>query len=128
MFTLRQEIFMDFAAILSAIRIASVVLFVVVMAASHFHKALIKVELVLWLSLCMYCRAEGFCLECGSWFVTCVHEFWSFHTTCKIFLARCMAVLTNDLYTFPSVCMFFTLSHLVYKTSANYNRLHGAWH
>ena len=68
MFILLQEIFMNFVAILSTIRIASFVLFVAVTAVSHFCK--IKVELVLWLSLCMYCRAAKFCLECGSWFVT----------------------------------------------------------
>ena len=69
MFTLPQEMFMNFAAILSAIRIASFVLFVAVTAFSHFHKALIKVELVLWLSLFMYCTAAKFCLQCGSWLV-----------------------------------------------------------
>ena len=83
MFTLPQEIFMNFAAILSTIRITSFVLFVAVMAVhtstavSHFHKELIKVELVLWLSLCMYCRAAKFCLH-GMWFVVCDFVYMSF--------------------------------------------------
>ena len=94
---------MDFAAILFAIRIASY-LFVAVTVVSHFHKALIKVELVSWLSLCTYCMATNFV-----WNVVCdfVHEFWSFHTTCKIILAWCMAlngVLTNDLHF--SQCLY----------------------
>ena len=74
----------------------------------------------------MYCRAMN--VLSGMWFVVCdfVHELvipYNF----KIILAWCMAlngVLTNDLYTFSSVCMFSMLSHLVYKTSADYE----AWH